>query len=94
MSQTLSQLYTLLADVVLPNLRAIQASQIEQRMETDRLNRNIEEFRAEMQLRFVELRAEITACRTEVEDAMVTLRDTEVVEAISAINRGKKTMIN
>ena len=33
--------------------------------ETGRLNRNIEEFRLEMQVRFAALHAEITACRQE-----------------------------
>jgi hypothetical protein len=75
MSDTLSRLHALLLDEILPHLNDIEVSQAEQRRETDRLMRTIHDFRAEMQLRFAELRAEIAYCRQEVEDAMVSLRD-------------------
>ena len=92
MSDLLSQLYSVLVDVVMPNLKGIQASQIEQRMQTDRLNQNLDEFRAEMQLRFFELRTEIAACRQELEDAMVTIREVEAANAESSPI--KKTLIH
>lgn len=77
MPDLFSQLHGLLADVIFPNLQSIQASQAEQRIQTEELDRNLQEFRSEMLLRFAELRAEIALCRQEVEDAMVTLRDAE-----------------
>ncbi len=94
MSDVFSQFYQLLVDVILPNLKGIQASQAEQRLQTDRLNRNIEEFRAEMQVRFAEMRADIAACRAQVEDAMVTIRESEAANAGYPASRGKKTLVH
>lgn len=94
MSDMLSQLYKLLVDVVLPNLKGIQASQAEQRVQTEQLDRNLEDFRAEMRVRFTEIRAELAACRVQVEDAMVTLRETDAAEADGSASRGKKTLIH
>ena len=39
------KLYNVLMDTILPNLNRIQASQNEQRLQTDRLSQNLEEFR-------------------------------------------------
>jgi predicted phage gp36 major capsid-like protein len=94
MSDMLSQLYKLLADVVLPNLKGIQVSQAGQRLQTEQLNRNLDEFRAEMRVRFTEIRVELAACRVQVEDAMVTLRESETGEADNSASRGKKTLIH
>ena len=94
MADMLSQLYKLLVDVVLPNLQGIQASQAEQRQQTEQLNRNLDEFRAEMLLRFTEIRAELAVCRVQVEDAMVTLRETETAEADDSTSQGKKPLIH
>jgi predicted phage gp36 major capsid-like protein len=94
MSDMLSQLYKLLVDVVLPNLKGIQASHAEQRLQTEQLNRNLDEFRAEMRVRFTEIRAELAVCRVQVEDAMVTLRETETAEADDSASQGKKTLIH
>jgi hypothetical protein len=80
MSEMLSKIYALLWDVILPNLRGIQASQAEQRTETDRLNHNLREFRVEMQIRLTEVRAEVALCRQELEDTMVTLRESDSAE--------------
>jgi len=90
----LSQLHALLLDVILPNLKGIQASQAEQRAQTERLNQNLEEFRAEMQLRFAEIRAELAACRQEVEDTMVTLRETDIPDDPDSIITSKKRLIH
>jgi hypothetical protein len=94
MSDFLAQLYSVLVDVVLPNLKGIQASQTEQRMQTDRLNQSLDEFRAEMQIRFAELRAEVIFCRQELEDAMVTLRESDTSGTGDENLRGKKTLIH
>ena len=94
MSDLSTQLQTLLLDVVLPNLKGIQASQDEQRFQTDSLNQSLEDFRSEMHLRFAELRAEIAACRQELEDAMVTLRESEAANSADASMNGKKTLIH
>jgi len=90
----LTQLHALLVDVILPHLKGIQASQAEQRVQTERLNQNLEEFRSEMQLRFAEIRAELAACRQEVEDTMVTLRETDLPDDSESIVTGKKRLIH
>jgi len=90
----LTQLHALLVDVILPHLKGVQASQAEQRVQTERLNQNLEEFRSEMQLRFAEIRAELAACRQEVEDTMVTLRETDLPDDSESIVTGKKRLIH
>ena len=94
MSDMLSQIFRLLVDVVVPNLKDIQASQAEQRLQTERLSRSLEDFRAEMRVKFAEVRAEIAASRLQVEDAMITLREAETAEAIDSIPHSKKTLIH
>jgi predicted phage gp36 major capsid-like protein len=94
MSEMLSQLHRLLADVILPHLKGIQASQTEQRLQTERLNQNIEEFRAEMQMRFAEIRAEIAACRQDIEDAMVTFRESDAADFPEDSAQIKKRLIH
>ena len=94
MSELLSRIYALLADVILPHLKSIETSQAEQRLETDRLNRNLEAFRTEMQIHFLELRAEIAACRQELEDTMVTLRESEAAEDDGTAPIKRKRIVN
>lgn len=80
MLELLSQIQKVLTGVIVPHLKGIQVSQTEQRLESERLNRNFEEFRIDMQTRFAELRAEIAACRRELDDAVVTLREADASE--------------
>jgi hypothetical protein len=80
MSAMLSQIIALLTDVIAPQLQSIHASQAEQRLETERLNRNVEEFRLEMQMRFAAMHAEIAACRQELEDTMVIVRERDAID--------------
>jgi len=94
MSALYSQLQTLLNDVILPNLKGIHANQVEQRFQSDCLNQDLEDFRAEMQIQFAELRAQLAACRQELEDAMVILRESESVNAADPAAAIKKTMIH
>ena len=94
MSDMLSQIFRLLVDVVVPNLKEIQAGQAEQRLQTEQLSRSLEDFRVEMRVRLTEIRAEIAASRLQVEDAMVTLREAETAEAKDSMPHGKKTLIH
>jgi hypothetical protein len=80
MPEILSQIHKVLTGVIVPHLKGIQVSQTEQRLEAERLNRNFEEFRIEMQTSFAELRTELAARRQELEDAMVTLREVDSPE--------------
>jgi hypothetical protein len=94
MSDTLSRLHAILIDEILPHLNQIELSQAEQRRHTEQLGHNINDFRAEMQLRFAELRAEIAYCRQEVEDVMVSLRDTDSPSDAEPVVVFKKTQIH
>lgn len=77
MSDIEDSLYAVLIDTILPNLNRVQASQAEQRLQGDQLNRNLEEFRAEMQKRFAELRADLAATRHQFDVAVAALRESE-----------------
>jgi hypothetical protein len=94
MSALLSQMMTLLTDVIVPQLQSIHASQAEQRLETDRLSRNIEEFSLEMQMRFAALHAEIASCRQELEDTMVTVRERDAIDGDCECGRTRKRTIH
>jgi hypothetical protein len=94
MSETLEKLYTLIAEVILPTLQGIQASQEEQQFQTRRLSANLEEFRTEMHIRFAELHAELAACRTQIEDTLVTLRENESASDSEAVFPSKKQLLN
>jgi hypothetical protein len=94
MPETLIKLHTLLTEVILPRLQQIQASQEEQKAQTTRLHDNMEEFRTEMLLRFMELHAEVAACRTQIEDAMVTLRESESGSNAEEGSPVKKPLLN
>jgi len=94
MSVLLSQIMNLLTGVIVPQLQSIHASQAEQRLETDRLNRNIEEFRLEMQMRFASLHAEIAACRQEFEDSLVTAQERGSIDDLDTPSKGRKRTIH
>jgi len=94
MSDLYSQLQTLLTDVIIPKLKGIHSSQVEQRFQTEVLSQDLEDFRAEMQIQFAELRAELTDCRQQLEDAMVTIRESEAANGPEPGFTVKKTMIH
>jgi hypothetical protein len=94
MSEMLAKVHALLTEVILPRLQEIQASQEEQKVQTSRLHASVEEFRMEMLLRFVELHAEIAACRSQIEDAMVTLRESESGTEVEITDPVKKPLLN
>jgi hypothetical protein len=70
-----AQIHQLLAEVIVPNLASIQASQAQQRLHDQQMDVAIEEFRAEMVIRLAELRTEIAVFRNQVEDTIAELRD-------------------
>lgn len=94
MQDLLTQIHRVLTEVIVPHLKGIQVSQAEQRLETERLNRNFEDFRIEMQGRFAELRTELAACRQELEAAMVTIRETDAPEFPDRETAPKKRLIH
>ncbi len=56
----------LLSDVILPNLKAVQASQAEQIAANDRVEQAIEDLGLHMKSQFAHLSAQLTACRAEI----------------------------
>lgn len=93
MSEMLTTIHALLGDVILPKLKSIQTSQVEQSFQAEQLHHEMEEFRAELQIRFGEIRAQIAACRQEIEDALVAIRENEV-EGIEPSAPGKRRLIH
>ncbi len=94
MSDVLSQMFTLMTDAIVPQLRSIHACQIEQQRESDRLHRSLEEFRLEMQIRFAALHSEISACRQELEDTLVTLREHDAAESPGSQSTVRKRTVH
>jgi hypothetical protein len=94
MSEILTEIYTLLLDQVLPQLKSIEAAQADQRGHYDTIHRNMLNLHAEIQIRFAELRAEIAACRQELEDTMVTIRERESGEQHESSDRRKRRLIH
>ena len=66
MNDAFATLTGLLADVILPNLKAVQLSQMEQISANDRLERAIEELRAQLEAQFAQLSLQLTACQAEL----------------------------
>jgi hypothetical protein len=66
MSDPFASLTQLLADVILPNLKAVQMSQAEQIAANDRLELAIEDLRTHLESQFALLSAQLTACRAEL----------------------------
>ncbi len=74
MNEPVDALTRLLSDVILPNLKTVQKSQIEQIAANDRLEQAIEELRLHMDSQFAHLAAQLTACRAEVAAAQAAFK--------------------
>jgi hypothetical protein len=74
MTDPILALTQLLSNVVLPNLKTVQVSQMEQIAANDRLEQSIEELRLHLEARFAELGAQLTACRAELAATQALLR--------------------
>jgi flagellar biosynthesis protein FliP len=77
MDEIITQFSRLLSDVILPNLKAVQASQKEQIAANDRLEQDIEELRVFMDAQFAHLSAQLTACRAEIAATQALLKATQ-----------------
>ena len=64
----------LLSDVILPNLKAVQASQLQQIAANNRLEQAIEELRLHLDSQFANLSAQLTACRAELAATQAALK--------------------
>jgi len=74
MSDPFASLTQLLADVILPNLKAVQMSQAEQIAANDRLEQAIEDLRTHLESQFALLSAQLTACRAELAATQAALK--------------------
>lgn len=70
-------LLALLSGTLVPRLKEIQTGQDEQRLQAERLERDLADLRFTLSLHFAEIRADLAACQERMEDILVTLRDAE-----------------
>lgn len=66
MNEAFSTLASLLSDVILPSLKAVQTSQGQQIEANRRLEKAIQELRMHLDTQFATLSAQLTACRAEL----------------------------
>jgi len=78
MSEILDPLTRLLSDVILPNLKSVQASQAEQIAANDRLENAIDELRLHLESQFAHLSAQLTACRAELAASQATFKAAQI----------------
>ena len=76
MNEPIAILTRLLSDVILPNLKAVQATQAEQIAANDRLENEIDELRLHLNSQFAHLAALLTACRAELATTQAMLKAT------------------
>jgi phage shock protein A len=74
MNEPFASLTQLLSDVILPNLKSVQASQAEQIAANDRLEQAIED----LELKFAQLSAQLTACRAELAATQAALKAAQI----------------
>jgi septal ring factor EnvC (AmiA/AmiB activator) len=79
MTNPIASLSLLLSDAVLPELKAVQASQSAQITANDRLEQAIEDLRAQLESQFASLSAQLTACRAELAATQAALKVTHMM---------------
>jgi hypothetical protein len=87
MNEPLAALSTLLSDVILPNLKAVQQNQAEQIAANDRLEHAIEELRLQLESQFAHLTAQLTACRAELAATQAVLKAAQTLAGVRILDR-------
>lgn len=82
MNNPFAPLTQLLAEVVLPNLKAVQVSQSEQIAANDRLEQAIEDLRTHLQSQFALLSAQLTACQAELAATQDALKAAQMMAGL------------
>jgi hypothetical protein len=82
MTDPLASLSLLLSDVILPNLRTVQASQTEQIASNDRLQQAIEDLRKHLESQFALLSAQLTACQAELAATQAALKAAQTIAGL------------
>jgi septal ring factor EnvC (AmiA/AmiB activator) len=77
MNDPVVSLTCLLNEILIPNLKTVQASQTEQIAASHRLQKAIEELRAHLESQFAHLTAQLTACRAELAATQAILKATQ-----------------
>ena len=77
-----------LAEVVVPNLQAVQRSQAEQIAANDRLEAAIEDLRTHLESQFALLAAQLTACQAELAATQAALHSVQTEAGLRALGRG------
>jgi hypothetical protein len=84
MTDPLASLTQLLAEVILPNLKAVQVSQAEQIAANDRLEQAIEDLRNHLDTQFARLAAQLTACQAELAATQAALKAAQIKAGLRA----------
>ena len=87
MNEPFASLTRLLSDVILPNLKAVQAIQAEQIAANDRLERAIDDLRTHLELQFAQLSAQLTACLAELAATQAALKAAQIQAGLRAPER-------
>jgi hypothetical protein len=82
MIDALASLSLLLSDVILPNLKAVQANQAEQIAANDRLEQTIEDLRTHLEVQFALLSAQLTACQTDLAATQAALKAAQIAAGL------------
>jgi hypothetical protein len=78
MPDPFTALTTVLSDVILPNLKAVQINQAEQIAANDSLEHSLEELRTHLDTHFALLNAQMTACRAELAVTQAALKAAQI----------------
>jgi hypothetical protein len=74
MNEPFASLTLLLADVIVPNLKAVQVSQSEQIAANDRLEQAVDDLRTHLESQFALLAAQLSALQVELAATQAALR--------------------
>jgi len=88
MEEPFDSIARLLADVILPNLKAVNASQQEQIAANERLELEIDELRLHLNSQFAHLVTLLMACRAEIASTQAILRLVAAQDRSSALTGG------
>ena len=81
MDELIKNLSRLLAEVIVPRLKAMQSNQNEQIAANVRLQHSIDELRSSLEEQFVSLSAQLTACRAELAATQAVLQAAQIQKA-------------
>ena len=84
MNDPFASLTQLLAEVILPNLKAVQVNQTEQIAANDRLEVAIEDLRTHIESQFALLSAKLTACQAELAATQAALKAAQAQAGLRA----------